>query len=551
MATIAEIAVDNEDLEILVAALGFIDDTLGSDLIGTISDADQDLTVFAPTDAAFGQLAVDLGFEGDPADEDAVAGFLTSLQADDEATANLLNTIVTYHISAGGKTADEIAELDTVETLSDEATITPALPRLIDNEPDIIDPAVTTANVTADNGVVHLIDRVLLPLDLDGNDVPTLLGTVAALNGEAGLDDNPGDFDILAAAVGAADIGAVLDDEDSDLTVFAPTDAAFADLAAALGYDGDATDEEAVLGFVLESLTLLSGGTNPIPLLTNILTYHVGTESLIAAQVLTGDPIETALAGATIQPNGTTLEDGDPDLPDPTIVLTDVQAAGGVAHVIDGVLIPVDVLASDGADAVDFRVLGDEDDSIATGSDADLVDGNGGDDELRLGAGNDIGLGGVGEDEIRGGSGNDVIRGGEQADDLIGNQGRDTINGGHGDDDIAGGRGSDRLIGKGGEDDISGGAGNDRIFGDRADDDLTGGGGNDRFIFRNQVDDDTVTDFTSGEDVLVFRDLGFDNIGDVRDASDVVDGDLVIDLGDAGSVTLEGVTALANGDVIV
>ena len=70
MATIASIAAGDDRFNILVAALGVIDSNIeGSDLLGTLGDADQALTVFAPTDAAFGQLAVDFGFAGDPADE--------------------------------------------------------------------------------------------------------------------------------------------------------------------------------------------------------------------------------------------------------------------------------------------------------------------------------------------------------------------------------------------------------------------------------------------------------------------------------------------------
>lgn len=538
MPTIAEIAAATPDLSILVAALGALDDAAGPDdlpLLPTLSDAGQDLTVFAPTNAAFGQLAVDLGFEGDPEDEDAVAGFVVGLGVD------LVRTVVLYHVSAGAKTAADIAAADEIATLAGP-TIDPALPRLIDLEPDLIDPAVTTPDIAADNGVVHLIDRVLLPADLEGNDVPTLLGTVAASD----------DFDILAAAVDLAGIGAALDDEGSDLTVFAPVDAAFADLAAALGYTGDAEDEAAVAGFVVEALTLLGRGDG-IGLLTDVLTYHVAPVSLTSAQVLTGDPIPTLLGlDLGVDGTGPALVDAEPDLPNPGFVALDIQAAGGIAHAIDGVLIPADLLVSDGADDVDFQVLGDAGDVVALGADADFADGNGGADLLRGQRGDDVLLGGFGDDTLGGGKDADLILGEEDDDLLLGGKGRDTLQGGHGDDEIKGGRLRDILKGNGGDDVLVGGGGRDKLIGGRLDDTLTGGSGADTFVMRALPGDDEITDFAPSEDVLDLRGLGFADLDAVLDAAEEDRAGITIDLG-VGSVTLLGLDEddLAGATVLV
>ena len=73
MPTILDIATSSDDFNILTAAIGFVDTQLpGTDLAGTLAAADANLTVFAPTDAAFGDLADVLGFSGDTADEGQV-----------------------------------------------------------------------------------------------------------------------------------------------------------------------------------------------------------------------------------------------------------------------------------------------------------------------------------------------------------------------------------------------------------------------------------------------------------------------------------------------
>ncbi|MEM9550462.1 MAG: fasciclin domain-containing protein, partial [Pseudomonadota bacterium] len=104
---IVDIAVGNGSFDILVKALQT------ADLADTVRDLD-DITVFAPTDAAFAALAADLGYDGDPEDEDAVfdfiAGALGDLAGGDPVP--LLTDILLYHVSGGAKTAEEIDDLD-------------------------------------------------------------------------------------------------------------------------------------------------------------------------------------------------------------------------------------------------------------------------------------------------------------------------------------------------------------------------------------------------------------------------------------------------------
>ncbi|MEO1293795.1 MAG: fasciclin domain-containing protein [Pseudomonadota bacterium] len=104
MPTIADIAVGDDRFDILVQAL------TAADLVGAVADPTADLTVFAPTDDAFTQLAVDLGFTGDPADEDAVFGFIVSALTDlgGGDPIPLLTDILLYHVAPGSQTAADL-----------------------------------------------------------------------------------------------------------------------------------------------------------------------------------------------------------------------------------------------------------------------------------------------------------------------------------------------------------------------------------------------------------------------------------------------------------
>lgn len=158
MATIAEIA-QGPDFSILLAAVGLIDSNTDAELVSALSGITP-LTVFAPNNAAFAALAGDLGYTGAAEDTEAVLTFLTT-----NVDAATLRTIVEYHVLPGAQFAADIASATNLTTLQGGA-ITPELPVLIDREPDLLNPAILTADVTADNGVVHVIDGVLIPAGL-------------------------------------------------------------------------------------------------------------------------------------------------------------------------------------------------------------------------------------------------------------------------------------------------------------------------------------------------------------------------------------------------
>ena len=327
LANIIDIATTSEDFNILAALLG------AADLVETVRNAN-DITVFAPTDAAFGQLAVDLGFTGDAGDESAVIGFLTAALTDlgGGDPIPLLTDILTYHVSPGAKTAAEVDAADQIETLLTGGFIGSEGRELIDNEPDVANPNIVIEDQLADNGIIQVIDRVLLPIDIPGNEPPPNIVDIAA-----GSED----FEILVALLGEANLVETVRDSE-DITVFAPTDAAFGQLAVDLGFTGDAGDEGAVLGFLVGALTDLGGG-EPIPLLTDILTYHVSPGAKTAAEVDAADQIETLLTGGFIGSEGRELIDNEPDVFNPNIVIPDIPAANGTIQAIDRVLLPIDI----------------------------------------------------------------------------------------------------------------------------------------------------------------------------------------------------------------
>jgi Ca2+-binding RTX toxin-like protein len=150
-------------------------------------------------------------------------------------------------------------------------------------------------------------------------------------------------------------------------------------------------------------------------------------------------------------------------------------------------------------------------------------------------------------------SGRNDIEGNDRANRLEGTSRDDEIRGRGGNDTLLGMAGDDRLRGDEGNDTLDGGAGNDRLRGDKGDDTLTGGDGRDRFIFNRQGGDDTVTDFTDGEDRLDVTNFNFASADDLLDQADQVGANVVFTLAAGVTVTLEDVqlSSLDQGDFLI
>jgi uncharacterized surface protein with fasciclin (FAS1) repeats len=143
---VAEVAASNGFTSLVAAATK-------AELVTTLSDSSATLTVFAPTDAAFTALATQLGY----ADSTAMVTALTKEQ---------LTTILTYHVLSTKVASSAISFGTPVATVNGESiTITAGTPPVIATIADTTSTAatITAVDVPASNGVIHVIDKVLIP----------------------------------------------------------------------------------------------------------------------------------------------------------------------------------------------------------------------------------------------------------------------------------------------------------------------------------------------------------------------------------------------------
>jgi transforming growth factor-beta-induced protein len=288
---IVEAAVASSDFNTLVAAVQ------AAGLVDTLSGGE--FTVFAPTDGAFRTLLNDLGVTPE------------QLLAD----TNLLTTVLTYHVVPGEFFAADILAQDfpfnapTVQGESIVVTNDPDSDRLLLNNGQA---TVAIPNLDVSNGVIHVIDNVLLPPSITGANAPAQPNIVE-------IAVNDGRFTTLVAAVQAAGLVNALSGG-QELTVFAPTDAAFTALLNELGLTADQ----------------LLANTD---LLTTVLTYHVVPGEVPAAAIINAGSVSApTLNGATIQAQasgGGVLLNGNTN-----VIIADIDASNGIVHVIDKVLLP-------------------------------------------------------------------------------------------------------------------------------------------------------------------------------------------------------------------
>ncbi len=259
-----------------------------ADLTTTLNDPSANVTVFIPTNAAFDSFASRLGFASATALVEALP-------------AAALRSVLLYHVVPGTLRASALqaggASQPTQYTLNGQPA---RLALNFSSGVRLTDAVLTQARVTdADkvtrNGVIHEIDKVLVP--------PGVLNIVQM------AQLNP-DFSSLVGAVTQADLAGTLSGA-GPLTVFAPTNAAFAAAPAGLS----------------------------VPQLQQVLLYHV-----VAGRVLAADLPAVGSAVATAQGQSLTVGAG-PTLVDSTgtpatIAATDIIASNGVIHVIGKVLVP-------------------------------------------------------------------------------------------------------------------------------------------------------------------------------------------------------------------
>jgi transforming growth factor-beta-induced protein len=230
-------------------------------------------TVFAPTDAAFNALP---------------SGLLNELLANSTA----LTQVLKFHVVSGKLTGHDLASLNSVTSLQGEG-----LPvTIVGGITNIGRAKVTQTDIVCSNGVIHVIDAVLIPSGI--------MNIIQALKFYG--------FSTLITAIQTADLTSTMEGA-GPFTVFAPTNAAFTALPAG------------TLDSLLADKTALA----------NLVTYHVVSGKLMAANVATQTTL-TTLQGSTLAITTT----GGTKVNGANIIMGDIECSNGVIHLIDAVLTP-------------------------------------------------------------------------------------------------------------------------------------------------------------------------------------------------------------------
>jgi len=270
--TIVDTAVAAGNFKTLVAAVK------AAGLVETLNGKGP-FTVFAPTDAAFAKLP---------------AGTLEMLLKPENKAK--LAAILTYHVVPGSVKAVDVVKLKYAGTVNGQR-----IDIKVDGAKVTVDgAAVTATDIACSNGVIHVIDSVILPVD----------GTVVD------VAVKNGSFNTLVAAIKAAGLVETLSGK-GPFTILAPTDEAFAKLPPG-------------------TLEMLLKPENKKQLV-DILTYHVvpgvaaysdSVAKMTEVPTVLGSPVAVKVVDGKVMLNGA------------TVVAADVEASNGVIHVIDAVLLP-------------------------------------------------------------------------------------------------------------------------------------------------------------------------------------------------------------------
>jgi transforming growth factor-beta-induced protein len=293
-ASIVDVAVSNGSFTTLVAAL----QATGLDTV--LDDPESTFTVFAPTDAAFALLGQDT---------------INALLADTDT----LTDILLYHVISGAEILQDaaITVAQSGSNKVDMANERQSALTLADSTLYINKSAVSLADVMADNGVIHVVNQVILPPPAVTDSTQTIVDIALA-------DEN---FSTLVAALTAADLVTTLSDETATFTVFAPTNAAFDKIEdsalEALLADTDAlTDvllKHVISGATIDSVSAYAANGGVV---TSIGNDSLGVSLVDFTQTTNGDSDEVAydsasqrLVGGTNSTNpGFTLYAFDSDL---------------------------------------------------------------------------------------------------------------------------------------------------------------------------------------------------------------------------------------------
>ena len=282
---IVEIAQSTPNLSTLTSAI------VSAGLVEALSGPGP-FTVFAPTNAAFEKM--------DPTTLNTII-----------STPSLLTALLQYHVVSGDVRSSDLSNGPVSTLLSGQS-----IEVLVSSGKVTLNGTsnVTDADVVASNGVIHIIDEVLLPEDF----VSQTIVQIAA--------SNP-DFSTLVEILSLpelSDLLAAANDPTQDLTVFAPNNEAFENLLTALGKSN------------ISEL--------PVTLLREIVAYHILGMSVESTDLVDGQMVETLLPDEFVTVD---LSDGA-KINDSNVIAADIKAINGVIHAIDAVLQPSFVEAAVG-----------------------------------------------------------------------------------------------------------------------------------------------------------------------------------------------------------
>lgn len=291
--TIVAPAYFNKDFSILVAAV------VQAGLLETLLDPQANFTLFAPTNSAF------------------EAAGITELPANNAEGNAALTSILTYHVINGNIASSDLPETTAfapaaVQTLGGIAYLS--------NKGDGVflngNTEVVTTDIEASNGVVHVIDRTLVPPSQTIAEIAVAYSTGA----------EPEFTQLVAALSKVPSLLEAAGNENAALTVFAPTDAAFAELYTALGVSN------------IEELVAAVGADG----LARVLQHHIIGAVAFSSDLETGELPSLMDETLGVDVSNLSISDGSGSTPPASLVpsLLNVHATNGVIHVIDKVLVP-------------------------------------------------------------------------------------------------------------------------------------------------------------------------------------------------------------------
>ncbi len=344
--TIVSVVAANTELTIFLGALQKTNQAASLD-----NNNSGRFTVFAPSDSAF--VAYFQTRLNKPAyTEDSVLTYLSKMSTSSTVTISALSTILTYHIVSSALTSGQLTGNGQVFSTLNGARLsiskTGSTVILNANQytaiGNVSGAKVRTVDAEASNGVIHTINRVLVPVS--SASVMAFLGMSVSYATTPATVNVPGgntNYNVMANALKVAGLATTILPNVSplpDYTLWVPDDASFT--AYLMGaYPASVTNEATAITFIKS----LSSSTTPtLAAFTDTMSYHVVSGRILSTDWSNSQNVNTLLKdkSVTVNINGSvyTVGDASAGSADATVTGKDNLTNAGVVHVINGVLLP-------------------------------------------------------------------------------------------------------------------------------------------------------------------------------------------------------------------